>query len=581
MFRFFSPNDSNATNGNGFSGGLRSIRGRAGVVVASTGTLIPDDCWGAHPGSRAIDTSGDPSGRYAGGSRLSDAQDSYGGHSNGPEPRSGWTNEPLSTTDSSGANAGSKRDVGRGRRAAAAAVSVAYNRVQELASQQAGSNGAETPKTDKCPQSASATKVEVDRENAITQDISQGGGVAARKEPIRVQPRRLFPKNPSVTVPIDRFSRFPLRTGTDPAFISSTICEERPLPLRMPSMHGDEIGFPRAAKAPLQVTLYSGSRKLPSTASTFFILAVGIAYDNLKDPHHDLGILETLFKGHESEGTRFKGISGEEATLDAIEEAMGELYREALKTSGSNMLVLLTGDGDEKNRMHLMGDVVITDQDLRRWMWKLQIDCHPNNRTVTIILDYCRTNPDIQLPLGVTHVGVEFIWSCSPGQVAAGLRFPSTQNVPRSCFLLAVMMASYSARNQRDLDLIVAINYELHRLLRLLELTHKKIHEAGRCTPCSEGKPCPMPLLRTQDPDWQQAGSMKSVYDIVGALSKMDIVSEVYDLFMGNRFFCEANELPVDGVTFKSATSHQSGMTQHQRGSSKPVCAAQATQTKC
>ncbi|KAG8689961.1 hypothetical protein FRC11_014659 [Ceratobasidium sp. 423] len=558
------------------------MRGRgAGVVVAGTGALMPN-------GSTIIGTFGGPSSGYAGKSGSSDAQDSYGSHPNEPEPRSKWTYEPLSIADSSGENAGrSRQDVGRGRRVAAVAASPAYNQVQELAFQQSRSNGAKTPRLDNYPQSTSVAKVEVGKENAVAQCVSQDKGVAARKEPVRVQPRRSFPKNPSIVTLIDRFSRFPLRTGTDPTFISSIAYQERPQLLRTSSTHEDEVGFPRGTKTPLQVTLYNGSRKLPSTphallipstASTLFILAVGIAYADLKDPHHDLGILEMLLQGHESERSRFKSISGEEATLEAIEEAMGEIYREALKSSGSNVLILLTGDGDEENRMHLMGDAVITDQDLRRWMWKLQIDCHPENRTVTIILDYCRTNPDI--PLRAPHVGVEFIWSCSPGQTAAGLRFPSTQNIPRSCFLLAVMMASYSARNQRDLDLIIAINYELHRLLRLLELTHKKIHEAGRCVPCNEGRPCPMPPLRTQDPDWQQAGSMASFRDVVDALSKMDIVSEVYDLFMGNRFFREANELPVNGVIFKPTLSHQSGMTQSHRGASKPVCAAPATQTE-
>ncbi|EUC66357.1 hypothetical protein RSOL_474750 [Rhizoctonia solani AG-3 Rhs1AP] len=162
-----------------------------------------------------------------------------------------------------------------------------------------------------------------------------------------------------------------------------------------------------------------------------------------------------LFKSCGSERTYFRSISGERATLETIEEAMGELYRESLKSLDSSILILLTGDGDEENRMHLMGDVFITDQDLRRWMWRFQINSHPNKRTVTIILDHCRPNKDVpfgtrplpSLPIRTGHlppIGVDLIWSCSPGQMAAALLLPSTQDIPRSCFLLALMMASYS-----------------------------------------------------------------------------------------------------------------------------------------
>jgi hypothetical protein len=55
---------------------------------------------------------------------------------------------------------------------------------------------------------------------------------------------------------------------------------------------------------------------------TLFILAVGVAYDGLKDPHQDLNILRTLFSGHSSGGTYFKAISGKRATLEAIEAAI-------------------------------------------------------------------------------------------------------------------------------------------------------------------------------------------------------------------------------------------------------------------
>ncbi|CAE6412403.1 unnamed protein product [Rhizoctonia solani] len=274
--------------------------------------------------------------------------------------------------------------------------------------------------------------------------------IVAKREFIRAQPRRCFPKDLSIVTLVGQYARFPLRTGTYPAFTSSLNPSEEPhRRLCVLSTNDSKAGLPGAPQLSLQTTLYDGSHKfpiapvlpIPSTTYNLFVLAVGVAYDGLKDPQHDLDILNALFSGRGSENVFFRGISGEDATIEVIEDAMGKLYREALKSSESNMLILLTGEGDDYNRMYLMGGTYITDRDLRSWMWKLQIDSHPETRAVAIVLDYCRTNENI--PIGVPHIGVEFVWSCYPGQTAAGLRFPNRQDVPRSCFLLALMMASH------------------------------------------------------------------------------------------------------------------------------------------
>ncbi|KAJ1309105.1 hypothetical protein OPQ81_004783 [Rhizoctonia solani] len=508
---------------------------RSGLAATGTGSLIPNDTFG-EAGNGSISGSGQP-----------DVQNQA---DNVLEHQLQWTDKSLLVaTDNVGSGS---RVIRRGRLTAVAAILPTHNSVRDSSLQESGPVDGETLKPASVSQPTSAATTQDIQEYAATKSAAYEEGT--RKELIRVQSRRSFPGNLSIATP------------------------KRPPRVRTLSMYGSQTGLIHAFKTPLQATLYDSSHQplatppvLP-TQSTLFILAVGVAYADLKDPHHDLDILEMLFNGQEPDKTYFKGISGEEATLEGIEKALRELYREAVKSPGSNLLIILTGEGDKYNRMHLMGGVFITHQDLRRWIWKLQIDYYPDNRTVTIILDYCRMNPDV--PLGMSHAGVELIWSCSPGQFAAGLRFPNKEGIPRSCFLLALMMVSYSIRNQSDLNLTMAINYELRRLLRLLELTYKKIHDAGRCTPCSAGEPCPIPPPGSQDPDWQQAGSMKSVYSVVEALSKMDIVSEVYRLFMGNKTFCEANKLPLDRATFEPTLSHRTGMTQHNRGSSKPIYAA-------
>ncbi|GAB1519670.1 hypothetical protein RhiTH_002738 [Rhizoctonia solani] len=124
---------------------------------------------------------------------------------------------------------------------------------------------------------------------------------------------------------------------------------------------------------PLQMTLYDGSHELPimhaepivPPAYSLLILVVAVAYGGLKDPQCDADILNLIFKDHHSEYTYFDSISGENATFDAIEDAIGKLYREATKSSESKVLILLTGEGDEHNLYHGQGpatlDVEATD----------------------------------------------------------------------------------------------------------------------------------------------------------------------------------------------------------------------------
>ncbi|CAE7219901.1 unnamed protein product [Rhizoctonia solani] len=223
-------------------------------------------------------------------------------------------------------------------------------------------------------------------------------------------------------------------------------------------------------------------------------------------------------------------------------------------------------------------------------MWGFQIDSYPDNRTVTIILDYCRPNKDIpfgtqslsSLPTRTSHlppVGVEFIWSCSPGQMAAALILPSARDIPRSCFLLALMMTAYSARIKYRVDLIATINHELCRLLRLLQLAHKKIHEDDRCDRCKGKQTCLTPI---QEPYWKWAGSLESVSHLVYALSKMEVVSKVYAAFTTNKFFREANDLQpkIIASELSSSASHLNDRVERIRGSTKPVHAGMTIQTE-
>ncbi|CAE6469363.1 unnamed protein product [Rhizoctonia solani] len=544
MFQFLSLNDSKMDKMDVSSGGPSSTRGRRSGTVAGPWT---------GPSSGTFESLGNGHTR----GRLSVVQGSSGTYPNASELE--LTEEPFSITDISSGG------VARGKCAPAqTATSSIHNEAQALALQACGLEVARKPNPEDPLRLASIANLEVER-NAPQDPCHYR---VTKERPTRVSSRRYSSGKSPITN-----ARFPLRIGTHPPLIPDPIANEgRTSSFRSSSMDDDGFELPSAFKSSFTNTLYSGSSKLSSTpptlpissaTSTLHILAVGVAYGGLEDPEHDLNILQTLFKGSEPEKTRFKGISGKGATLETIEQAMGELYREVLGSSGSNLLILLTGEGDKDNRMHLMGGAFITDTDLRRCMWKLQIDCYPNNRTVTIIFDHCRTKP--VMPPRVSHVGIEFIWSCSPGQTAAALRFLNVLDIPRSCFLLALIMTSYNYSRDRG-DLSTAVDREVCQLLRFLEFVHKI------SCPCRENKPCPKPY-RPQDPDWQRAGNMEPMYDLLDILSEMDIVSKVYGLLMRNKHFCEANGLS-NNVTFEPRSSLQAGMTQHNRGSSKPVHAA-------
>ncbi|GAB1519686.1 hypothetical protein RhiTH_002754 [Rhizoctonia solani] len=327
----------------------------------------------------------------------------------------------------------------------------------------------------------------------------------------------------------------PWRVGTAP----SPVCPDtsgisggallRPQLLRMSSAHGAEDAMSYGAiGSPLQASLYTGSRKTP----TLFMLAIAVDF-GLKDPEHDFELMRSWLEDHESGMIRFLGISGKEVTRERIEEAIGDLYQEAMLSPGSNLLIMLTGEGDYTNRMHLTEKRFITDSDIRGWLWKLRKGSKPAGVPATVVLDYCRTNKHI--PLGAVQDGVEFIWSCSLGQKAAALGFSSkgTEDLPRSCFLLALMMAAYDLVHVKS-DIKTAVNREMARLSCFLELVAQQ-HKSGPC-------------VESQEPDWDQAVRTKPIHDLATFLSRMNIVPKVYRVLMNNKYFRDAGStvLPLE-----------------------------------
>ncbi|KAL5636557.1 hypothetical protein ACGC1H_000493 [Rhizoctonia solani] len=473
----------------------------------------------------------------------------YVGHIFEAENQTVLTEEPCSMIDTG-------ETVGRGRQGSieASAQSPSFNAIQAWARRQPVPMVSETLKSAISSRLVVEAKVEIEEDNAshsALHEEPEGGSL--------IRHPKTYHRSPLAAVHNSSFSRkpFPWRVGTDPAPISllardiATRKSVRPHPFRTTSTHSPhEATFHPTFGSPLQASLYTGSHVPP----TLYMLVIAVAYDGLKDPQHDFDLIQSWLKDHKSGKIRFQGMSGKEATRERIEEAIRELYSEALHGHGSKLLILLTGEGDNINRMHLMGERFITDTDIRNWLWRLRSEARPIVVPTTVVLDYCRTNKYI--PLGAMQDGIEFIWSCSLGQKAAALKFKNPEGMPRSCFLLALMMASYNSAHTKG-DLSAAVNHKLDQLSRLLELAKKSKDDYSE---------------ELQQVDWEQARHMQPIHDLASTLSRMDVVPKVYRVLMSNKWFREANGLPVNWVLKnKLGLFGETGKFKYKRGTCKPV----------
>ncbi|KAJ1309086.1 hypothetical protein OPQ81_004765 [Rhizoctonia solani] len=454
------------------------------------------------------------------------------------------TEEPVSMTDTSGETT---QRYAQTSIEALALPRLTFNAAQALALSQPTPAVAETLKPNNFSQPGPGIKSELEENGDVNELLCKG----PTKE---TQPQGIHTHSKMPKYKLSQKTHSLLRAGTDPAPLSwsppSKVPIARPHPLRTSSTHGqNEAAFHHTSGSPLLVSLFTGSRKPP----TLFMLAIAVSYNGLKDPQHDFDLLQEWLKD-ESRSIRFQGISGEEATREMIEDAICKLYRQALQVPGSSLLILLTGEGDYTNRMHLMKGKFITDSDLRIWLWKLRNESKPMGVPTTIILDYCRLNKHI--PLGVVQEGVEFIWTCSLGQTAAALRLPSTRDIPQSCFLLALMLSSYNYTPIK-MDLSAAVDYE--GLMSALSPPNGMWNAT---------------TLPPQKPDWQQTGYMQPVHDLAYVLSTIgsNIVPKVYRVLMNNRWFREANRLPINWVTTtKRDPSNPCSTVRYKRGTCQPA----------
>ncbi|CEL55670.1 hypothetical protein RSOLAG1IB_01682 [Rhizoctonia solani AG-1 IB] len=197
----------------------------------------------------------------------------------------------------------------------------------------------------------------------------------------------------------------------------------------------------------------------------------------------------------ESKAIYLVTLAGNEATLENIENALSRLFRdsEALGISGrTRLFVYITGEGNDQNMMHLPNNEVLSKEDVNQWLWKLRATWG-YSRTITLVLDICRTNendPHVNM-----HDGTELVFSCSPGEEALALKF--SRDTPHSCFMLAFVLASPISARCSSAKLVATVE---QRLGQLTEIGREAALNAGKGGEVSG----------PQQPNWAQ----RSVSDV-------------------------------------------------------------------
>ncbi|CAE6522426.1 unnamed protein product, partial [Rhizoctonia solani] len=227
----------------------------------------------------------------------------------GAENRPVWTEEPSSIE-------------------AFAPPAPTFNAVQALAQSQHTPGAVETLKPEISLRTALATNTEFEENGKV-----HGASHKESGKELQVYPAQANSNITSIPTHHNFHPQYHtlLRAGTDPAPLSWATRTKaniaRSHPLRTTSIHSQEDASHRASESPLLASLFTGSCRPP----TLFMLAIAVAYNGLQDPQHDFELIQDWLKSHEPRSVHFLGILGEEARRERIEDAIGQLYREALR----------------------------------------------------------------------------------------------------------------------------------------------------------------------------------------------------------------------------------------------------------
>jgi hypothetical protein len=248
-------------------------------------------------------------------------------------------------------------------------------------------------------------------------------------------------------------------------------------------------------KSSLETALFGDPQILQPDQIIWFVLVVAVDYLGLQDPEHDLEFWKTMLDDSilNSEIIYFIKLAGEEATPENIRKELAQMYHdsEALgKVGRPNLFVYLTGEGDDQNRMCLLGGKSVSEEEIDRWLTELRTECG-YARPITLALDICRSNKD-KPGTKMSH-GIDLICSASPGEQAKAIRFESDQAKPYSCFILAFIAASVGSLASTSVNFKAEIEQHLNQLIALMNSAPSKRISDGD----DDG-------VSSQTPDWSR-----------------------------------------------------------------------------
>lgn len=292
---------------------------------------------------------------------------------------------------------------------------------------------------------------------------------------------------------------------------------------------------PSPEPAPLKSALYAGSTVLAlSLPVQCFVLFIAVNIDR-EDSELNLRCFEEMLKQSTSESTSlyFESLAGPDATREKIKAKLALLYlRAGCVADDSLVLVFLTGTGDETNKMRLLNDEVVNEENIRDWVSDVRTRSGLTNvQTVPIIFDICRENENV--PSANMYQIVDLMWSCSLGQRAHAIGF--APDVPNSCFLLALFWAAYDVSDSVFPDFEKTFRFRLGQLVRVRRYSHDYWAQSlGVCEECGIGSQCIPP--EAQDPVGQQAG-----WDAVASLGAL--IMTRYPAYVRNIVAVLTNEM--------------------------------------
>ncbi|CAE6460270.1 unnamed protein product [Rhizoctonia solani] len=276
----------------------------------------------------------------------------------------------------------------------------------------------------------------------------------------------------------------------------------------------------------LEVSLYGNPRLFRPGLIVWFILVVAVN-GQLQDPEHDLEFWKKMLNDPalKSEAIYFISLVGEGATREHIREGIAQLFHdsEALGVPDRvKLFVYLTGEGNDQNSMCLLNEEGLSKREINQWMWELRATWG-YTRSITLVLDICRRNGHEQEPS--SYCGIEFISSCSTGQKAQAIRFESDQDMPYSCFFLALVVASLDSSMSTNASFETNIGWRLSQLVGLIK--SKQASEKN-----NEG-----PGL--QEPDWSKVDDLSTFLELAKMLSRTKLAREARDFVI--RYFPAEN----------------------------------------